>query len=263
MFLVDTAQGRIVGNDEIKAQLAAEYPYQDWLDDGLIPLGELPQGDYVRMPHHRVVLRQLVFGYTYEELNLLVAPMARTGGEALGSMGTDTPVAVLSQRPRMLFDYFQQLFAQVTNPPLDAIREEVVTSLQGTVGPEGDLLNPDADSCRQIILPQPILRNHELAKLINLDPDVEVNGRRRLAVKVIRCLYPVAEWRRAWQGRARRGARTDLGGDRRRRADHHSVRPGVRREAGADPVAAGRLGRAPPPGPRTQPDQGRPCRRIG
>ena len=194
MFLVDMAQGRIVADEEIKAELAAEQPYQEWLDKGLIPLAELPQGDYERMLHHRVVLRQLVFGYTYEELNLLVAPMARTGAEPIGSMGTDTPVAVLSQRPRMLFDYFQQLFAQVTNPPLDAIREEVVTSLSGTVGPEGDLLNPNEDSCRQIMMPQPILRNHELAKLINLDPDVEVNGRRHgLRSKVIRCLYPVAE----------------------------------------------------------------------
>ena len=194
MFLVDMTEGRIVSDEEIKAELAAEQPYQEWLDKGLIPLAELPQGDYERMLEHRVVLRQLVFGYTYEELNLLVAPMARTGAEPIGSMGTDTPVAVLSQRPRMLYDYFQQLFAQVTNPPLDAIREEVVTSLQGTVGPEGDLLNPNADSCRQIILPQPILRNHELAKLINLDPDVEVNGRRHgLRSKVIRCLYPVAE----------------------------------------------------------------------
>jgi glutamate synthase (NADPH) large chain len=194
MFLVDTTQGRIVSDEEIKAELAAEQPYQEWLDNGLIPLDELPQGDYVRMSQHRVVLRQLVFGYTYEELNMLVAPMARTGAEPIGSMGTDTPVAVLSQRPRMLYDYFQQLFAQVTNPPLDAIREEVVTSVQGTVGPEGDLLNPNADSCRQIILPQPVLRNHELAKLINLDPDIEVNGRRHgLRSKVIRCLYPVAE----------------------------------------------------------------------
>ena len=159
MFLVDTAQGRIVADEEIKAELAAEHPYQEWLDKGLVPLDELPQGDYVRMPHDRVVLRQLAFGYTYEELNLLVAPMARTGAEALGSMGTDTPVAVLSQRPRMLYDYFHQLFAQVTNPPLDAIREEVVTSLQGTTGGERDLLNPDEDSCRQIVLPQPILRN--------------------------------------------------------------------------------------------------------
>jgi glutamate synthase (NADPH/NADH) large chain len=194
MFLVDTAQGRIVADEEIKAELAAERPYQQWLADGLIPLAELPQGDYTQMPHHRVVLRQLVFGYTYEELNLLVAPMARTGAEPIGSMGTDTPVAVLSQRPRMLFDYFQQLFAQVTNPPLDAIREEVVTSLQHTIGPEGDLLNPDENSCRQIVLSQPILRNHELAKLINLDPDAQVNGRRHgLYSKVIRCLYPVAD----------------------------------------------------------------------
>ena len=194
MFLVDTAQGRIVSDEEIKAELAAEHPYQEWLDAGLFHLDELPQGNYVRMPHHRIVLRQQAFGYTYEELNLLVAPMARKGLEPLGSMGTDTPVAVLSQRPRMLFDYFQQLFAQVTNPPLDAIREEVVTSLQGVIGPEGDLLNPDEDSCRQIVLPQPILRNHELAKLINLDADQEVDGRRHgMGTSIVRCLYPVAE----------------------------------------------------------------------
>ncbi|MCW2651254.1 MAG: glutamate synthase [Mycobacterium sp.] len=194
MFLVDTAQGRIVADEEIKAELAAGQPYQEWLDNGLVGLDELPQGPYVRMPHHRIVLRQLVFGYTYEELNLLVAPMARAGAEPIGSMGTDTPVAVLSQRSRMLYDYFHQLFAQVTNPPLDAIREEVVTSLQGVIGPEGDLLTPDENSCRQIVLPQPILRNHELAKLINLDPDGEINGRLHgMRAQVIRCLYPVAE----------------------------------------------------------------------
>src|SRR5918911_2956126 len=150
MFLVDTSKGRIVEDEEIKAELVAEHPYGEWLDAGLFHLDELPPGDYVRMPHHPVVLRQQIFGYTYEELNLLVAPMARTGAEALGSMGTDTPVAVLSQRPRMLYDYFQQLFAQVTNPPLDAIREEVVTSLGATLGPEGNLLKPVAESCRQI-----------------------------------------------------------------------------------------------------------------
>jgi glutamate synthase (NADPH) large chain len=194
MFLVDTAQGRIVDDEEIKAELAAERPYREWLDDGLFHLDELPQGDYVRMPHHRVVSRQQAFGYTYEELSLLVAPMARTGAEALGSMGTDTPIAVLSARPRMLYDYFQQLFAQVTNPPLDAIREEVVTSLQGVIGPEGDLLNPDENSCRQIVLPQPILRNHELAKLVNVDPDHEVRGRKHgMRAAVVNCLYPVAE----------------------------------------------------------------------
>src|SRR6201987_3958844 len=178
MFLVDTTQGRIVSDEEIKAELAAEHPYQEWLDKGLIPLGELPQGDYGRMPHHRVVLRQLVFGYTYEELNLLVAQMARTGAEPIGSMGPAPPGAVVSQGARMLYDYFQQLFAQVTTPPLDAIREEVVTSLQGVIGPEGDLLSPDENSCRKIVLQQPILRNHELGKLINLDPHAEVNGRR-------------------------------------------------------------------------------------
>ncbi|MBU8815174.1 glutamate synthase large subunit [Mycolicibacterium goodii] len=192
MFLVDTAQGRIVDDEEVKAELAAEQPYQEWLDKGLFHLDELPPGDYVRMPHHRVVLRQQIFGYTYEELNLLVAPMARTGAEALGSMGTDTPIAVLSARPRMLFDYFQQLFAQVTNPPLDAIREEVVTSLQGTVGPEGDLLNPGPESCRQIVLPQPILRNADLSKLICVDPDHEIRGHKHgMRAAVIRCLYPV------------------------------------------------------------------------
>lgn len=192
MFLVDTAQGRIVDDEEVKAELAAERPYQEWLDKGLFHLDELPPGDYVRMPHHRVVLRQQIFGYTYEELNLLVAPMARTGAEALGSMGTDTPIAVLSARPRMLFDYFQQLFAQVTNPPLDAIREEVVTSLQGTVGPEGDLLNPGPESCRQIVLPQPILRNADLSKLICVDPDHEIRGHKHgMRAAVIRCLYPV------------------------------------------------------------------------
>ena len=194
MFLVDTAQGRIISDEEIKSELAAEHPYQQWLDSEQFHLDDLPQGPYIRMPHHRVVLRQQAFGYTSEELNMLVAPMARTGAESIGSMGTDTPIAVLSTRPRMLFDYFQQLFAQVTNPPLDAIREEVVTSLKATVGPESDLLNPTAASCHQIVLPQPILRNHELAKLVNLDPDDEVNGHKHgMRSAIIRCLYPVAE----------------------------------------------------------------------
>ena len=194
MFLVDTAQGRIIADEEIKAELAAEHPYRQWLETEQFHLDDLPQGPYIRMPHHRVVLRQQAFGYTYEELSMLVAPMARAGLEALGSMGTDTPIAVLSARPRMLFDYFQQLFAQVTNPPLDAIREEVVTSLQATVGPEGDLLNPTPQSCHQILLPHPILRNHELAKLVNLDPDDEVHGHRHgMRSAVLRCLYPVAE----------------------------------------------------------------------
>ncbi|WP_134067771.1 glutamate synthase large subunit [Mycobacteroides salmoniphilum] len=194
MFLVDTTQGRIVSDEEVKAELAAAEPYQQWIDEGLVRMEQLPDRPHQHMPHNRIVLRQQVFGYTYEEINLLVAPMARTGAEALGSMGTDTPIAVLSNRSRMLFDYFQQLFAQVTNPPLDAIREEVVTSLGGVIGPEGDLLHPSAESCHQILLPQPVLHNDELDKLIHLNPLDEVNGRPHgFSSRVIRCLYPVAE----------------------------------------------------------------------
>ncbi len=194
MFLVDTTQGRIVSDEEVKAELAAAEPYQRWLEEGLVRLEQLPDRPHQHTPHNRIVLRQQVFGYTYEEINLLVAPMARTGAEALGSMGTDTPIAVLSNRSRMLFDYFQQLFAQVTNPPLDAIREEVVTSLGGVIGPEGDLLHPTAESCHQILLPQPVLHNDELDKLIHLDPADTVNGRAHgFSSRVIRCLYPVAE----------------------------------------------------------------------
>ena len=195
MFLVDTAAGRIISDEEIKSTLAGEKPYQQWIDECLISIDELPPGPAPRMEHHRVLLRQQVFGYTYEELNLIVGPMARNGAEPIGSMGTDTPVAALSSRPRLLFDYFQQLFAQVTNPPLDAIREEVITSLQGALGPEGDLLNTDAPTWRQVVLSQPILSNHDLAKLLQLRPEQQIGSRgpHGLSPAVISCLYPVAE----------------------------------------------------------------------
>ncbi|WP_072690422.1 glutamate synthase large subunit [Rhodococcus marinonascens] len=190
MFLVDTEKGRIISDDEIKSELAAEHPYQEWLEQGLTHMDDLPDRPYTYMSHERVVLRQQMFGYTSEEVNLLVKPMAASGAEALGSMGTDTPIAVLSARSRMLFDYFSQLFAQVTNPPLDAIREEVVTSLGGTIGPEHDLLQPSAESCRQIFLPQPILHNDDLSKLIHVNDDGEFPNFRSV---IIRGLYPVAE----------------------------------------------------------------------
>lgn len=195
MFLVDTAAGRIIADEEIKSTLAAERPYQQWIDQSLIRIDELPPAAALHMKHDRVLLRQQVFGYTYEELNLILAPMARTGAEPIGSMGTDTPVAALSSRPRLLFDYFQQMFAQVTNPPLDAIREEVVTSLQGALGPEGDLLNTEAPTWRQIVLPHPVLSNADLAKLVKLDPEERIGGRdpHGLSTTVIHCLYPVAE----------------------------------------------------------------------
>ncbi|HVM66383.1 MAG TPA: glutamate synthase large subunit, partial [Acidimicrobiales bacterium] len=166
MFLVDTSKGRIIGDDEIKSALADEHPYAAWLDEHLVRLDDLPPRDMLTPQHARVVTQQREFGWTNEDLEVLVAPMARTGAEPIGSMGTDTPVAVLSSRPRLLFDYFQQLFAQVTNPPLDAIREELVTSLQASVGPERNLLSPEPESCRQVELPFPIISNEDLAKLM-------------------------------------------------------------------------------------------------
>ena len=190
MFLVDTAQGRIVSDEEIKGELAAAEPYQEWLDEGLLRLKDLPDRPHTVMAHDRVTQRQQMFGYTTEELDLLLTPMAKTGAEAIGSMGTDTPVAVLSLRPRLLFDYFQQLFAQVTNPPLDAIREEIVTALGGTIGSESDLLNPAAISCRQIHLEQPILNNDELQKLVKVNDDGTLPEFRSV---VIPGLYHVAE----------------------------------------------------------------------
>jgi glutamate synthase (NADPH/NADH) large chain len=190
MFLVDTARGRIVDDEELKAELASEHPYAEWLDAGLVHLKDLPEREHVVSSHESVQRRQQVFGYTHEELKLLVAPMAGLGTEAIGSMGTDTPLAVLSERPRLLSDYFQELFAQVTNPPLDAIREELVTSLSSTTGPEGNLLAPGPDSCRQVELPFPIIDNDELAKLIHIDED---GDRPDLAAQVISGLYRVAD----------------------------------------------------------------------
>src|SRR5262249_20172333 len=130
MFLVDTAEHRIIEDDEIKAELAAEHPYEEWLEPGEIEPPALPERQPLAHTHASVPRRQQTFGYTEEELRVLLAPMARTAAEPIGSMGTDAPIAALSARPRLLFDYFTQLFAQVTNPPLDAITEELVTSLR-------------------------------------------------------------------------------------------------------------------------------------
>ncbi|MFJ2742250.1 glutamate synthase large subunit [Streptomyces sp. NPDC087440] len=176
MFLVDTAERRIVEDDEIKAGLAAENPYQQWLETGEIELEDLPEREHIVHTHASVTRRQQTFGYTEEELRIILAPMARTGGEPLGSMGTDSPIAALSERPRLLFDYFTQLFAQVTNPPLDAIREELVTSLRSSLGPAGNLLEPTAASCRSVTLPFPVIDNDELAKLIHINADGDMPG---------------------------------------------------------------------------------------
>jgi glutamate synthase domain-containing protein 2/glutamate synthase domain-containing protein 1/glutamate synthase domain-containing protein 3 len=166
LFLVDTVQGRIVSDEEVKRDLAAAHPYGRWVDEHLIDIEDLPAAPHLPpLSHERIVQRQQLFGYTQEDLAILLAPMAVKGEEPVGSMGTDTALAVLSDRPRLLYDYFKQLFAQVTNPPLDAIREELVTTMASTVGPEGNLLEPRPESCRQIKITYPIIDNDQLAKL--------------------------------------------------------------------------------------------------
>jgi glutamate synthase (NADPH/NADH) large chain len=165
IFLVDTARGRIVSDEEVKRELATAHPYREWLSH-LIDIEDLDPAPYLPPPSHETVTRrQQLFGYTHEDLRLLLAPMAQQGEEPIGSMGTDTSLAALSDRPRLLYDYFKQSFAQVTNPPLDAIREELVTSMESTIGPEGNLLDPRPESCRQIKIKYPIIDNDQLAKL--------------------------------------------------------------------------------------------------
>ncbi|MFM1965478.1 MAG: glutamate synthase large subunit [Actinomycetota bacterium] len=176
MFLVDTAAGRIVEDEEIKASLAQAEPYAEWLHAGLVHLDLLPEREHIVHPTSSVARRQQTFGYTEEELRLILSPMAQSGAEPIGSMGTDTPVAALSARPRLLFDYFQQAFAQVTNPPLDAIREEIVTSLSTVIGPEGNLLESTPAHCRQVVLPFPIIDNDELAKILHINSDGDQAG---------------------------------------------------------------------------------------
>ncbi|MEP6661365.1 MAG: glutamate synthase large subunit [Acidimicrobiales bacterium] len=254
MFLVDTAQGRIVDDEAIKATLAAELPYEEWLHAGLVNLDDLPEREHLVFSHDSVLRRQQVFGYTHEELKVILAPMTKAGAEPIGSMGTDTPIAVLSERPRLLFDYFQQLFAQVTNPPLDAIREELVTSLGSTIGPEGNLLDPGPSSCRQVVLPFPIIDNDELAKIIHINEDGDMPG---FAAATISGLYRVrgggralaaalAEVRREASEAIASGARVLVLSDRNSTADlapipsllltsavhHHLIREKTRTRAG-------------------------------
>jgi len=188
MFLVDIETGRIIEDDEIKDTLADAAPYGKWLADGMVKLSELPAREHILYPHSSVVRRQRAFGYTEEDLRILITPMAKNGMEALGSMGTDSPIAALSEKPRLLFDYFSQLFAQVTNPPLDAIREELVTSLGGSIGPEHNLLDPGPESCRQLSLAFPVIDNDELAKIIHINADDDFP---ELEAYVVRGLFPV------------------------------------------------------------------------
>jgi glutamate synthase (ferredoxin) len=172
MFLVDMKEGRIVADEEIKQAIATAQPYQQWLDQNLVELTTLPHPSTHPPIHpvtHPLPQRQRAFGYTFEELRLLISPMAQNGVEAIGAMGTDTPLAVLSNRPKLLYDYFQQLFAQVTNPPIDSIREAIVTSPITTIGSERNLLKAEPESCRLIKLQTPVISNEDLAKLKDID----------------------------------------------------------------------------------------------
>ena len=197
-------------------------------------------------------------GYTEEELRVILAPMARAGAEPIGSMGTDTPVAVLSGRPRLMFDYFTQLFAQVTNPPLDAIREELVTSLGTITGPEQNLLDPGPASCRQIVLPYPVISDNDLAKIVHINDDGNLPG---FASHVVDGRYDPARRRRgpARPARPRSAPRSPR---RSRPAPASSSCPTARGatapDARPDPVAAADRGGAPPPDQAEVTHPGRP-----
>jgi glutamate synthase (NADPH/NADH) large chain len=165
MFLADTVSGRLIDDDEIKAEIAASEPWGTWLAENRINLKDLPDREHVAYTKNSVSRRQRTFGYTEEELRILLAPMARSGAEPLGAMGSDTPIAALSDKPRLLFDYFVQQFAQVTNPPLDSIREEIVTSLSVGIGPEQNLLTATPEHAKMVILDFPVISNDEIAKI--------------------------------------------------------------------------------------------------
>ena len=187
IFMVDTKQGRIIDDSELKKEFVTAEPYREWLEKNLVPIEKLPLPKEISDSDSGTLLqRQQIFGYTYEDLKILMAPMAENGMEPTGSMGTDAALAVLSNRSRLLYDYFKQLFAQVTNPPLDGIREELVTQVATTIGPESNLLKPTAECCRRIKVDSPILTNEELAKIKNVD----LPG---LKTKTIPILYPVKE----------------------------------------------------------------------
>jgi glutamate synthase (NADPH/NADH) large chain len=202
MFLVDTAAGRIVEDDEIKRALAEARPYASWNARQQVRLAELPPRAMLTPQHASVVTHQRLFGYTQEELRIVVGPMAQKAIEPLGSMGNDAALAALSDRSRLLYDYFFQLFAQVTNPALDAIREELVTSLAKSIGPEGNLLDTEAPATRQIVLPQPVIDRDDLAKLLYVNENGETPGFKAFAIDG---LFPVAE-------AGRTGAPTAAGG---------------------------------------------------
>jgi len=190
MFLIDTALGRIVQDEEIKESIAARQPYREWIESSLVKLESLPEAAGAPAVEcfeaDELLKQQQSFGYTIEDLKMILAPMATNGQEPVGSMGTDTPLAVLSNKSQPLYNYFKQLFAQVTNPPIDPIREELVTSTETTIGAEDNLFEESPRHCRQLQLQQPILTNEELERIKRLN----VEGLRTITLPT---LYRVAD----------------------------------------------------------------------
>ena len=258
MFLLDLAEHRVIEDDEIKATLAAEHPYDEWLYSGLVRFEDLPDLEHIVHTHASVTRRQQVFGYTEEELRILIAPIARTGAETIGSMGTDTPIAALSDRPRLLFDYFSQQFAQVTNPPLDAIREEVVTSLAGIDGPGDEPAGAEPGLLPDAAAAVPGHRQRRARQ----DPAHEPR-RRHAGLRGPRRARSLRRPRRGSgaQGEARRDLRRRVACGRRRRPHHRALRPALRRRPRAHPVAAAHRSGAPPHGAREAALAGRPAGR--
>ena len=260
MFLVDTAEQRIVSDDELKQRVSTEQPYGEWVRDWTVRLTELPPPPRVIEPDHQTVLRrQEVFGYTAEDVRTQINAMAQTGTDPVGSMGNDAPLAVLSERPQLLYSYFKQLFAQVTNPPIDAIREEIITASEMAIGPEGNLLEPGPQSAHQLELPSPVLTNEELEKIRHL-------GRSRPArVQDHHSAHPLQRGGR--RGRPapghRAGPRSGLRGDRRGAQHHHPLGPRPQRAGGPHPGPPRRRRRPPPPGPFGHSNAGRPRPGVG
>ena len=255
LFLVDLDEGRIVADEEVKRDVATRRPYGAWYDEGVVRLEDLPERQ-ARVPREPLRTRQLAFGYTQEDLRVLLAPMAAKGEEPIGSMGNDVALAVLSDQAPPLFSYFKQLFAQVTNPPIDPIRENVVMSIRTAVGSESNLLTEGADHAHQLVIPHPILRNAELESLRGVDSSV-------FRAHTIPITWPVADGAEGMATGGRADLRAGGRGDRLRREHPRAVGPRRRPDARGDPVAARRRRRPPPPRARGHAPAGRPGARVG
>ena len=179
MFLVNMNEGRIVNDEEIKEDIASRHPYRQWLDENLVHLRDISaKKGPIKYDEIELKKREVVFGYTEEDLNTIIRPMAQLGKEPIGSMGSDTPIAILSERPQLIYNYFKQLFAQVTNPPLDGIREELITDISLTLGSDVNLFDINAEHCKKLKIQNPVISKHDLDKIRDYDtnPDFKVES---------------------------------------------------------------------------------------